>query len=163
MKIANHWQTIQKVFNDTRTGSVHYAIATVNDDGSPHVTPIGSLFLRDDETGFYFDKFPAHMCENLDNNPRVCVLAVKSDPNFWILSLTDGKFDTPPAVRLMGTAGKKREGTKEEIAQWQDHVKHARGTKGYDILWKNMRAVRDINFDSFEPVLCGAMTSGLWE
>ena len=30
-------------------------------------------------------------------------------------------------------------------------------------MWKNMRMVRDIHFDSFEPVLMGEMTKGLWE
>jgi hypothetical protein len=63
----------------------------------------------------------------------------------------------------MGSAGKKREATKEEIAMWQDHVKPARGTKGHDILWKDMRMVRDIYFDSFEPVSCGEMTQDLWK
>ena len=70
---------------------------------------------------------------------------------------------TAPAVRLMGSMGKKREATEEEVAMWQNHVKIAQGTKGYDLLWKNMRTVRDIYFDSFEPVSCGEMTQGLWD
>ena len=57
---------------------------------------------------------------------------------------------------------KKREASAEEIAMWQNHVRMAQGTKGYDILWKNMRTVRDIYFDSYEPVRCGEMTQNLW-
>jgi len=163
MEMGKHWKTIQMVFQESRGSSTHYAIATVNADGSPHVTPIGAMFLREDTTGFYFDEFPVNMSNNLDRNPRVCVLAVNSNPQFWQKSLVAGRFESPPAVRLMGSAGKKREGTEEEIALWQDHVKLASGTKGHDILWKDMRMVRDISFDSFEPVLCGEMTQGLWE
>jgi len=103
------------------------------------------------------------MIRNHAQNPRVCILAVNSNPAFWLKSLVEGKFETSPAVRLMGTVGKKRAGTKEEITMWQDHVKPAQGTKGHDIMWKNMRMVRDIHFDSFEPVLCGEMTWDLWK
>jgi hypothetical protein len=63
----------------------------------------------------------------------------------------------------MGSAEKKREATEEEIAMWQDHVKLARGTKGHDLMWKNMRRVRDFYFYSFEPVLMGEMTQDLWK
>jgi len=163
MEIDKYWETIQMAFQSSLGSSMHYAVATVNEDGSPHVTPIGALFLRENRTGFYFDEFPVNMSKNLERNPRVCILAVNSNPTFWQKSLLAGKFETPPAVRLLGSVGKKREGTKEEIAMWQNHVKLAQGTKGYDLMWKNMRMVRDIYFDSFEPVLMGEMTQVLWQ
>ena len=163
MEIGKHWKTIQTVYQESLHSSMHYAVATVNEEGSPHVTPIGALFLREDKTGFYFDEFLVNLSRNLERNPRVCILAVNSNPTFWQKSLLAGKFETPPAVRLMGSVGKKREGKEEEIAMWQDHVKLARGTKGHDLMWKNMRLVRDIYFDSFEPVSCGEMTKDLWK
>jgi len=163
MEIDKYWETIQMAFQSSLGSSMHYAVATVNEDGSPHVTPIGALFLRENRTGFYFDEFPVNMSKNLERNPRVCILAVNSNPTFWQKSLLAGKFETPPAVRLLGSVGKKREGTKEEIAMWQNHVKLAQGTKGYDLMWKNMRMARDIYFDSFEPVLMGEMTQVLWQ
>jgi hypothetical protein len=163
MEIGKHWKTIQTVFQESRGSSTHYAVATVDEDGSPRITPIGALFLREDKTGFYFDEFPVHMSRNIERNPRVCILAVNSNLTFWQKSLLAGKFEAPPAVRLMGSVGKKREATEEEIAMWQNHVKLARGTKGYDLMWKNMRMVRDIHFDSFNPVLLGEMTQDLWK
>ncbi len=163
MEIGKHWKTIQRVFQESLGSSRHYAFATVNEDGSPHVTPIGSLFLRENGTAFYFDEFPIHMSRNLEKNQRVCIMAVNSHLTFWQKSLIAGKFETPAAVRLMGSVGKKREATEEEIAIWQNHVKLARGTKGHDLMWKNMRRVRDIHFDSFEPVSCGEMTQDLWK
>jgi uncharacterized protein len=163
MEIGKHWNTIRMVFKESLDSFMHYSVATVNEDGSPHVTPIASLFLREDKTGFYFDEFPIHMSRNLERNPRVCIMAVNSNPTFLQKSFLTGKYETPPAVRLMGSVGKKREATEEEIAKWQNHVKIARGTKGYDLIWKNMRTVRDIQFDSFEPVLFGEMTQDLWK
>ena len=135
----------------------------MNEDGYPHVTPIGALFLRDNKTGFYFDEFPIKMSNNLEHNQKVCILAVNSDPSFWQNSLVNGKFVSPPSVRLMGIIEAKREATEEEVAMWQKHVEFFRETKGYQIMWKNMRTVRDIQFDSFEPVLLGNMTRDLWK
>ena len=153
---------IQKVFRQSLNSSLHYALASVNDDCSPHLTPIGALFLREDKTGFYFDVYSVTMSDNLDKNQRVCVLAVNSDRSYWGKSFITGKCETPPSVRLMGSVGEKREATAEEVAQWENHVAFARGMRGYELLWGNMQFVRDIYFDSFEPVNMGEMTEGLW-
>jgi len=123
MKIGKQWKTIQMVFQQSLSSSLHYALASVNEDGSPHLTPIGALFLRENKTGFYFDVFSVKMSNNLDRDQRVCVLAVK----------------------------------------WEKHTEFARGMKGYELLWGNMRFVRDIYFDSFEPVNMGEMTQDLWK
>ena len=48
MEIGKHWKTIQTLFEHSRS-SLHYAVATVNADGFPHITPIGLLFLRGKE------------------------------------------------------------------------------------------------------------------
>ena len=162
MEIGNHWETIRAVFEEANKSCMHFAVATVNEDGTPHVTPIGALFLRDDRTGFYFEEHPTKMPLNLKRNPRVCILAVNADKQFWGTSLIGGKFLTPPAVRLSGTAGAPRKATAEEIALWQEKVAVLKNTKGYKILWENFGKVRDISFDSFEPVRTGEMTDGLW-
>jgi predicted pyridoxine 5'-phosphate oxidase superfamily flavin-nucleotide-binding protein len=163
MKIGNHWQTIRAVFEEGYKSCVHFAVATVNEDGSPHVTPIGALFLREDRTGFYFEENPTRMPRNLKRNPRVCILAVNADRSFWAKSLLEGKFSSPPAVRLLGTVGELREATADEVAAWQKKIANAKGTKGYKLLWEKFAKVRDISFDSFEPVDVGEMTSGLWQ
>jgi len=76
------------------------------------------------------------MIRNLERNNRVSVLAVNSDITFWRKAIFDGTFETPPAVRLTGTVGKKREATTDEIAAWHTCIEFARGTKGFDLLWK---------------------------
>lgn len=162
MEIGKHWETIRALFDESRDSCRHFAVATVNEDGSPHIAPIGALFLRDDQTGFYFDQFTVTTTKNAQRNPRVCILAVNSTQAFWRESLVAGEFPSPPAVRLRGSLGAKRDATAQEIAVWQARVEAARGTKGHEVLWKDMRTVRDLFFDSFEPVACGAMTEGLW-
>ncbi len=162
MEIGSQWDTIRQVFDEAQKSCFHYAVATVREDGTSDVAPIGSLILRDNHTGYYLEEFPAHMVANLKHNPRVCVLAVNADKLYWGKSLMDGKFPTPPAVRLYGTAGELRKATKEEVEAWQKKVALASKLKGYKIMWENMSHARDITFDSFEPVEIGEMTAGLW-
>jgi uncharacterized protein len=138
MEIGNRWEEIRNVFNEAYKSCFHYAVASVNKDGSPHVTPIGGLFLRKDLTGFYFDEFPARLNENLKLNPRVCVMAVNADKVFWGKALLEGKFPTFPGVRLMGTVSEAREAEPDEIEAWQKKVGFTRGMKGYKMMWEKM-------------------------
>jgi hypothetical protein len=156
------WDAIRSVFDEAFRSCLHFAMATVNEDGSPRITPIGALILRDNKTGFFFDEYCTGTRENLNRNPPVCFLAVNAEKTFWGKSLAAGKFVSPPAVRLMGIVSDRREATTDEIAAWQSHVAFARGTKGYELLWSRMHSVRDVSFDSFEPVEMDVMTAGLW-
>jgi uncharacterized protein len=162
MEIGDHWEEIRAVFEEAFKSCSHFAVATVNEDGSPHVTPIGALILRENQTGYYFEEYPQKMASNLNRNAKVCILAVNADKKFWGIALLEGRFKTPPAVRLTGTAGELRKATPDEIAVWQQRIAVAKGTKGYTLLWEKMANVRDISFDSFEPVYTGEMTEGLW-
>lgn len=161
MEIGNHWTEIQKIFEEGFKSCFHYSVATVNADGSPHVTPIGGLFLRDDKTGFYFEEFSSRLPANLEHNPRVCVMAVNADKLFWGRALMDGRFPSPPGIRLLGTAGGAREGTQQEMELFQKRMGFARPLKGYKLMWEGMHRVRDIKFDAFEPIELGAMVAGL--
>ena len=162
MEIGRHWDTIREIFQRSIRSSLHVAIGTVNEDGCPHLTPVGGFFLRENKTGFYFDVFSVNMAVNFKHSQRICVLAVDSDINYWATSFMTGRCGIPPSVRLMGTGGERRKATQAEIDQWYQHVEFAKGTKGYDILWKDMRFVRDIYFDSFKPVYMGDMTEEYW-
>jgi uncharacterized protein len=162
MEIGKHWETIKAVFDEGYKNCLHFAVATVHEDGTPHVTPIGALILCANQTGFYFEENPVQMPRNLQNNPRVCILAVNADKSFWGHALINGKFPTPPAVRLSGRVGELRRATPDEIALWQEKIALAKGTKGYELLWSHFSNVRDITFDSFDPVDVGEMTNSFW-
>ena len=78
MDLEQDWPTVKALFRASFRSSFHYAIATVGENGAPHVTPIGSLMLGKPGHAFYFEKFPRHLPRNLATDSRVCVLAVNS-------------------------------------------------------------------------------------
>ena len=52
---TNNWNTIKNVFSKAQQANMHANIASVSRDGIPNITPIGTVFLNDDGTGFLFD------------------------------------------------------------------------------------------------------------
>ncbi|WP_074407622.1 MULTISPECIES: pyridoxamine 5'-phosphate oxidase family protein [Aquimarina] len=158
--IAN-WKFIRKHFNVTYKTSLSVAIASVDNDNKPTVTPIGTFFLNKDQTGFYFEKFPKKIPHNVKTNKNVCVLGVNSSKWFWIKALYKLKFDSYPAIRLYGMLGEKRKATDIEISRLNRRMKTTKGLKGNAYLWGNMEYVRDIKFTTAEGVNIGKMTEVL--
>lgn len=162
MQVKENWTDIKQIFAQSFKSSFHFSLATVNENGEPHVTPIGSLILRQPGQGIYFEEFTRQLPRNIQHNKQVCVLAVNSSRWFWIKSLFNGRFKSPPAIRLYGTVGDAREATEKEIKLWHRRVSQVRYTKGYALMWENMKTVRDINFTRVEPVNIGEMTHDTW-
>ncbi len=163
MKLTvEHWDTMREIFKDAFNSSFHYAIATVNKDGTPHVTPVGSLMLGEDRKGFYFEGYVSGLSRNLQHNKRVCILAVNSGKWSLLKSFFRGRITSPPGVRLMGTASERREATEQEMEQFRRRFRLFRPFKGYDLVWGKLRYVREIHFDSYEPVRIGALTRAVW-
>lgn len=162
MDLHDNWNDVKRLFRDSFRSSFHYAIASVGENGEPHVTPIGSLILGRPGAGFYFEKFTQRLPRNIDNNRQVCVLAVNSARWFWLKSLMGGKFASPPAIRLHGLAGELRMANEREMALWKIRVKRVSFTKGHALMWREMSMVREIQFTRLEPVSIGKMTHGLW-
>ncbi len=161
---AQQWDAIRYSFRHDFRGSLwkmkmkYCSLATVNEDGSPHVTPIGSLMVGEDKKGVYFEEFSAHMSRNLRHNQRVCVLVVNNSLWAWARAFFIGKFDAPCAMRLMGTVGDKRRATAQELADWRKAIRPARWSKGSRMCWNNLDHVREITFDAFEPIEIGPLT-----
>jgi hypothetical protein len=162
MELHENWGEVEALFRDSFKSSFHYAVATVGEDGQPHITPIGSLILGEPGRGFYFEKFARQLPANIANNRRICVLAVNSSLWFWLKSLLLGRFGRLPAVRLYGVANELRKADERELAQWRRRVRRVRFSRGYRLMWRDMSMVREIEFDRIEPVTVGAMTRGLW-
>lgn len=152
------WAKTKDLFRRGFRSSMHCAIATVGDDGGPHVTPIGSVILTDPGQGIFFDIFTSQLASNLDNDPRVCVLAVNSGRTFWLKSMVKGRFERPPALRLVGTVGPRRRATTEEQHRWLRRTRLTRWLPGYALLWSNLDHVRDLTFHTTVPVDMGPMT-----
>lgn len=140
--------------------SLHCSIASVNPDGTPHVTPIGSLLLAPEPgRGIYFDMFNARLSRNVNANPDVCVLAVDSRKPTWLRALVTGRFNSAPGVQLLGTVGRRRIATSQEIQRLERALRPFLNIKGGRILWHHDPAyVRDIEIHAIRPLRLGALT-----
>ena len=156
--MEKQWPAMKRLFWDSFLSSLHFAIASVNANGEPHVSPIGSLILREPGVGIFFEKFTTGLPRNLKTNNKVCVLAVNTGRLFWLRSLIAGRFASPPGVRMNGTVGEARKATDEEIRLFQRRVQIASLTKGHRLLWSDMTTVREIHFTSIEPLRLGRMS-----
>ena len=161
MDIITNWKQIRKHFARSILANLHVSIASVDSENKPTVTPIGSLFLNKNQTGYYFEKFTSNLPSNAKTNNNICVLGVNSGLLFWAKSLFKMKFDAYPAVKLYGTLGEKRKATKEEIAKFRRQLKPFRFFKGHDYLWGDMNHVREIIFTKAEKINLGQMTRHL--
>lgn len=161
MDIKENWSQIRKHFNTSFRSNFHVSIASVDSENKPTVTPIGSLFLNDNMSGFYFEKYPSKLPEHAEVNANICVLAVNSGSWFWIKSLFRGKFKSHPAIKLYGILKGRREATEKEIARLNRRMKASRGLKGNSYLWSEMSFVREVEFLRAEKIQLGKMTSEL--
>lgn len=115
MNLSENWTAIRKHFSQSFGTSLHVSIASVDADNAPTVTPVGTVFLNKDQTGFYFEKFVSTLPKHTTHNNQICIMAVNSSKFFWLKSLFKGQFNTYPAFRLYGTLGERREATEAEM------------------------------------------------
>jgi len=158
MNIKTDWNKIRKHFNKSFASNFYISIASVDSENNPTVTPIGSLFLNDNQTGFYFEKFPSKLPESAKGNPKVCLLGVNSGRIFWLKALFKEKFTDFPAMKLYGELGERREATENETKRLNRRMKATNGLKGNTYLWKKMEFIREIKFTKAEKVNLGKMT-----
>ncbi|RLD84743.1 MAG: pyridoxamine 5'-phosphate oxidase family protein [Bacteroidetes bacterium] len=161
MDIIENWPEIRKHFNSSFRSNFHVSIASVDKENNPTVTPIGSLFLNNNQTGFYFEKFPSKLPENAEQNKNICILAVNSYTLFWLKSLFKMKFEKHPAIKLYGQLGNRRKATEREIKRLNRRMKATKALKGNHFLWGKMEYVREISFTKAEKINLGKMTENL--
>lgn len=148
---AEKWQNIRRNFRHGFATNLHVSIATVNADGQPNVTPIGSFFLNKAEfSGFYFEIFTTNIPQNAAVNPMVCIMSVNSGKWFWLKSLLFGKFNTPPMTKIYGTLAERRPATPDEINRGNRRLGRLKILPGGKKLFGSMPMVRTIRFHSFE-------------
>jgi len=161
MDINKDWPKIRRHFNKSFKTNFHVAVASVCSDYEPTVTPIGSLFLNQDQSGFYFEKFPSKLRKFAQINDKVCVLGVNSNKWFWLFSLITGRFNDYPGLKLYGKLGKSRPATEIELSLLQKRMKITKRTKGHNYLWGDMEMIRELHFTRVEGINLGKMTQHL--
>ncbi|GAA6134451.1 hypothetical protein NBRC116188_12400 [Oceaniserpentilla sp. 4NH20-0058] len=163
MNIKQHWLEITNVIQQAQKSNMHCAIASVDENGIPNITPIGTVFLRDDQSAYFFDSFTSQLASNVQHNPNVCLSAVNSSTMYWLKSFFKGRFSSAPGVRLYGTMGPLRAATQEELTAVAKRIKPKKLFKGSKLIWSDFTHVRDIKFTEFRPVQYPKMMEGLWE
>lgn len=161
MDIKENWDKIRDHFKRSFRSNFHVSIASVNEQNMPTVTPIGSLFLNRDQTGFYFEKYPSKLAQHAKNNVNICVLGVNSSTSFWLIGLFNKKFNTFPGLKLYGELGEKREASEKEISRLHKRMRMTRALKGNSYLWGDMKMLRELHFTSVEKINLGEMTQDL--
>ncbi|WP_424000691.1 hypothetical protein [Maribacter sp. IgM3_T14_3] len=161
MNITKDWKKIRTHFNKSFSSNFHISIASVDAENNPTVTPIGSLFLNDNQSGFYFEKFPKKLPVHAKMNKNVCLLGVNSIRFFWLRALFKEKFSDYPAIKLYGELGERRLATDQETKRLDRRMRMTKGLKGNTYLWGKMEYVRDINFIKAEKINLGKMTASL--
>jgi hypothetical protein len=158
------WAQVRHTVARSRTSTLHCAIASINADGSPHVTPIGSVALGRPGEAYYLDVFNVSLGRNLDRDPRCEVMAVDSHLSTWLGALLGGRFTSPQGVRLIGTAGPARPATDAEVERFRRAVRPALLTRGGRALWgrSDRYRARDLAFHAVVPVRVPRMTAHLW-
>ena len=161
MDIKTNWNSIRMHFSKSFRSSLHVSIASVDVENNPTITPIGSLFLNDNQKGFYFEKFPSKLPIHAEQSKNICVLAVNSNRWFWIKSLFKIEFKKYPAVKLYGALGKRRKATEKETNRLARRMRLTNKLKGHTYLWSEMKIVRELSFTKAEKINLGKMTSKL--
>jgi hypothetical protein len=161
MDLQTDWHTIRKHFNTCFRTNFHVSVASVDTENKPTVTPIGSMFLKRDQTAFYFEKYPTKLPQAAKTNKHICVLAVNSGIFFWVKSLFKGRFSSHPGIKLYGELGDRRQATEIEISRLQKRMRQSKGMKGNKYLWGDMQYVREIRFTKAEKLIIGKMTEHL--
>ncbi len=134
------------------------SIATVNEKGQPHVSPIGSVVLLNRNKGFYFEKFTKNIPNNIKTTQYATIMSVNDGKWFWLKSLFKGQFKKPPAIRVLVKLGELRKETEQEGQIFKRKVKLFKRTKGYQMLWKDMSHIREFEILEYKPVFIGQMT-----
>ena len=160
--IESNWDKILEILRTGKKSNRFFSIATVDAQGSSHVTPIGHVFFANDSTGYYFDAYSKVMPRNFETNKSIYLMAVNSSPVYWIKSLFLGKFKTSPAVGVFGEVSEPREATVEEISKLEGSIRMASKLKGHNLLWSDLKIVSDMKFTSFSPAIYPEMCEGLW-
>ncbi|WP_034588291.1 MULTISPECIES: hypothetical protein [Acinetobacter] len=147
------WHKIRSVVADAQRAAMHCSISTISPNGFPTSSPIGTLFLDEQNpAGFFFDRYCTSLEQNLPHTTKACIQAVNSSRTFWLRSLIKGKFNTYPGVRLYAEIGELRPATQAELDLIDRRIKPLKWTRGSRLIWSEFTHVREIQIHRFKWV-----------
>ena len=157
---TEEWQHICKVVKDAQRAAMHCSVATVDEQLQPTITPIGTLFLRENQSGFFFDTYTDSFKQNLPQNNKACIQAINSSRLFWLKSLLKGQFGDYPGIRLYVEIGDLRPATQQERLQISQRIQVLKWSKGSQLIWSDFSQVRDFTVHAHRWVKYPKMMPG---
>lgn len=148
-----------KEVRDLVKNSFYCSISTIKEDGTPHISPIGSVFLTSEKEGYFIELFTTSF--NGKETKKACILTVNTSLFFWIRSLFKGEFKTAPAARIYITIEDRRKISNIEMARFQKRVRFFKGLKGHTKMWSKANYIRPFKIDEIKPVSIGSMTPNI--
>ena len=148
-----------KIIKDLVKNSLYCSISTITKDGLPHSSPIGSVYIENEDQGYFIEMFTKGFVNQ--SGSKACILAVNTSLLFWLKSLIFGQFKTPPGVRLLVTLGDRREISDIERNRFRKRVRPFKKLKGHKLMWSSANYVRPFSIDKVIPVSIGKMTKHL--
>ena len=155
MDIHDDWPAIRRIFGNSFSSSLHYAVSTVSEHGEPHVTPIGSLILGAPGHGVYFEEFPSRLPDNLERHPRLCVLAVNSGSWYGSASRSDRRGDR--SLAETGQAGSLHERPQADVAKHARRARYSVRQGRFGSHWDDDRSLKGRSW--FDPDVRSRETS----
>lgn len=150
-----HWSEVRAHFRKCQSQNLQHAIATVDELGMPQITPIGTVFLNDDQTGFYFEMYTKTLPDCAETTKRIAILGVNTSKWYWFRALFKGVFYGPPAIKLYGQLGQRRKANEVEMKRLERRLSSTKRMKGYDLLWKKMAVIREFSVDAYRMIEFG--------
>lgn len=157
-EVRQHWRTARELM--ARCPAL--AVASTSPDGTPNVTPVGSMSFDSQGRGVCLDINFDQLARNVEHNPVVSLLGLRMSPGLWLKAMLNGRFPSPPAVRVTAEMGPRRPATAAEQQRWRRRVKRFKWFRGHDLLWGKLDHARDVTAQRIVPVRMGAMTDGLF-
>lgn len=148
-----------KAAHDLVKNSFYCSLSNVNDEGTPHTSPIGSVYLINEHEGYFIEMFTTSFKDKAGK--KASIMAVNTSLTYWLIPPIKGRFKTPPATRKSATKGERRKITEVERARFHKRVRPFKGLKGHTKMWSKASFVRPFTIDEIKPVSIGGMTKAL--
>jgi hypothetical protein len=151
LDIVTDWKEICNYVDRATKAGIYVGIASVDAAGEPSITPIGSLVLNDDCTGFFLEKFPRRIGKNAEKNTHFCILAENLGKLFLFKAVLTGKFKYL-GIKLYGNFGEKTPATEREIALIKKKLPFSKLKRFSHLLFDGTPMIRRLQFTHCEAI-----------
>jgi hypothetical protein len=152
LDLDRDWPAILAYVDQAMKATYYVALATVDPDGVPTVTPIGSLVLNADRTGFFLERFPRTLGRNAEQNKNFCFLAENTRKWQILQQVRKGGYF---GVKLTGVLGERRPATPADVTRINHRIRFTRRKRAEQMLLGDAPQVRDLTVTRGDAIILG--------